>query len=411
MNSQSAELDRSQPSVAVVMATFNRAHLISESIDSILNQTHPPDEFIVVNDGSTDDTAKVVRRYGRRVKYVEKANGGKSSALNIALPSVESTYTWIFDDDDVALPGALEAHLKFLSENPQCDFTYSTNYVFSGVFSGSALGRYKLKTFPARSERDYFLWIMGSPFLPSLLQGMLIPTRCYREVGEFDDHLHRGQDCDMILRIARRFRAGFTGQPTFAERVHEGRRGPSFASHAEADRYRIWQEYKRQIFGKLRASLSLEEYLPKSAIRLSESQALGPAETRLALLQRAVVMATHALYLEAVDDLRDYVGKFSDVGPGLSDNERRQISKLAYVQNRDTVPPSGYYRAFGDLIRGRRELFRAAMRGLYWSIAREIRQRHLVFASHLIRLGANLAFAYAGMPANRRKQRHPREFM
>lgn len=402
MDEQSTHPDSDPPTVTVVMATFNRAHLISEAIDSLLNQTRPPDEFIIVNDGSTDGTAEVVRRYGSKVRYVEKANGGKPSALNLVLSSVKSTYTWIFDDDDIALPDALEAHLKFLSEHPEFDFSYSTNYLFSGVFSPNALHRYKLKVFPPWSEADYFHWIMGSPFLPSLQQGMLISTRCYRVVGGFDERLLRGQDCDMVLRIARRFRGGFLGRPTFAERLHEGLRGPSFASHAEADRYKVWRKYKRQVFGKLRASLSLDEYLPKSSLSPIAGHTLGSPDKRRALLQRSVVMATHGLFSEAVQDFREYTGHLdSSFAPG--DEERRQLSALGYVRDAEMLPPAKYYRLLGASSRDRSALFKAALRGLYWSIAREIRRRRPLLALRLLGLGTSLTAGYFGMPTIRKE--------
>lgn len=386
------------PTVAVVMATFNRADLISEAIESLLGQTRPPDEFIVINDGSTDNTAEIVRRYGDRIKYLEKPNGGKPAALNLVLPRVESTYTWIFDDDDVALPDALEAHLKFLADHPQCDFTYSTNYVFSGNFSVEALKRAQLKTFPAASEARYLLWVMESLSLRSLIPGMLIPTDCYRAVGGFDETLLRCEDVDILLRLARQFRAGFVEQPTFAERLHAGERGPRSERHADADRYQVFRQYKRQIFGKLRDSLSLEEYLPKSAASPGHDHPMGPMETRQAFLQRGVVMAIHGLFPEAIDDFREYGDRVDSGSSALSGKEREQISKMTCVHDPDAVSPARYYRAIGALCRGRPEVFKAALRGLYWSITREVRRRHVMLVLRLLGLGVAMATAYGGAP-------------
>jgi glycosyltransferase involved in cell wall biosynthesis len=391
-----------EPTVTVIMATFNRAHLISESIDSVLNQTRPPDEFIIVNDGSTDDTAEVVERYGNRIRYFKKSNGGKPSALNFVLPHVESAYVWIFDDDDVALPRALELHLDFLSKHPECDFSYSTNYLFSGEFSEDALRRGKLKTFPPRSGTDYFLWIMQSPFLPTLMQGMLIPTRCIRAVGGFDEALLRCEDIDILLRLAQRFRAGCVEQPTFGERLHQGQRGPAFERHKDADRYEVFRHYKRRIFEKLRASLPLDEYLPKSNEERTEEGASAAPDMRRALLQRSVVMATHGLFAEAVEDFQAYVERL-DFMFAPSDEERRQLSALGHVGDPGVLPPAMYYRLLGASSRGRPALFRATLRGLYWSVAREIRRHRPLLASRLLRLGASLTAGYAGMPLIRKE--------
>ena len=68
--------------VSVIVPTYNRANLIHYAIDSILAQTVPVLEIIVVNDGSTDDTAEVLNRYGNEIRYLEQSNRGKSAALD-----------------------------------------------------------------------------------------------------------------------------------------------------------------------------------------------------------------------------------------------------------------------------------------------------------------------------------------
>ena len=81
-----------EPTVSIIVPTFNRARYLPECLDCLLTQTLPPNEIIVVNDGSTDDTAQVVRPYLNRISYVEKENGGKSTALNLVMPGTQSDY-------------------------------------------------------------------------------------------------------------------------------------------------------------------------------------------------------------------------------------------------------------------------------------------------------------------------------
>lgn len=415
MNTTSSEKPGTCPlSVAVIMATFNRAHFISDAIESILNQTRPPEEFIIVNDGSTDDTATVVRRYGSKIKYVEKSNGGKASALNMILPLVESTHVCVFDDDDIALPDALESHLRFLSEHPECDFTYSPRYTFTGEFSDETLKQATLAkvpfttdVVPFAADADYFSRLIDAPFLVNLMQGMLIPTHCFRAVGGFDEEMLGGEDWDILLRIARCFRAGFLAHPTFAQRLHDGVRGPNRERYTAADSHKVWQRYEQRAFEKLRASLTLREYLPRprtSLVEGCEDRPLSATETRQALLRRAKVMAVHGLFPMAVDDFRAYIDQFGPRPAPLSDDERCQISMLAYVQNQERVPPLVFFQCLGTLSRGKPELFKAAMRGLYWSITREMRTYHSMLVSRLLGFGVVMAGAYAGMPMTRRRQ-------
>ena len=72
--------------VSVIISTFNRARYIEEALDSVLAQSHPVAQVIVVDDGSTDDTAKRLQRYGSRIETIHQANAGKAAALNRAMP-------------------------------------------------------------------------------------------------------------------------------------------------------------------------------------------------------------------------------------------------------------------------------------------------------------------------------------
>lgn len=395
---KSREKEQGPITVSVVIATYNRAHLIGQTIESILAQTRPPDEIIVVNDGSTDGTRAVVGRYGDKLRYIEKANGGKPTALNLALPEITSSHTWIFDDDDIALPRALEMHVEFLSAHPSCDFTYSPNYSFTGdTFPGESVCD-PIKDWPPLSGREYFIWIMASAFLPTLMQGMLAPTACYRAVGGFNEALLRCEDHDMVLHLARRFRPGRINEPTFALREHGGARGPGFQEHAEADRYIVWRQQTYSLFGKVRESLALWEYLPEK----SSAGELDPLERRRAILQRAAVMAIHGLFPEAADDFADYVRELDSATTGLTAKEDRQISTITHVPNKETMPPADYYLRLGAAARARSALLAPQVRGVYWSMVREIKQGRLILALQIAGRGACLIAGYLGMPSAQR---------
>ena len=117
-----ASPDRSTADVCVIVPTYNRAHFLGEAIESILDQTRPPAEVIVVDDGSTDKTSEVAKSYGDRIRYIRKENGGKPAAVNLALSLAQSDYVIIADDDDIMYPSALAHLLAPLERDSRLDF-------------------------------------------------------------------------------------------------------------------------------------------------------------------------------------------------------------------------------------------------------------------------------------------------
>ncbi len=282
--------------VTALIATCNRAQYLGEALDSVLGQTVPPSQVIVVNDGSTDGTADVLRRFGDRIEVIDQANGGKSLALNRAMPRVRGAYLWIFDDDDVALPQNVEHHLAALEADAEAGFVYSG----SGGLRNHPDGRVEhtgRRPMPRVPDDEIFLRMLEQNFMQQ--QAMLVRTRCYREVGPFDVALDRSQDYEMNLRLARRFPGKGLDVETFLFREHDGERGRPGAQFAADQRSRRWISFSRELFPRLHAELALAEYLPRS---LATGE-LDEARRRRALLQRACVMARCALWEEALADL------------------------------------------------------------------------------------------------------------
>ena len=103
------------PRVSVVVPTFNQAAYLPLALDSILQQTYGRWEAVVVNDGSTDDTAAIADDYSRRdsrFRVIHKGNGGISSALNSGLAEASGDYFCWLSSDDMYLPGKLEAQVR-----------------------------------------------------------------------------------------------------------------------------------------------------------------------------------------------------------------------------------------------------------------------------------------------------------
>ena len=112
--------------VSVVIPTYNRARVVGEAIDSALAQTHERLEVIVVDDGSTDDTAeRVGRRRDRRLRYVRREHAGVSSARNAGIAAATGDLVSFLDSDDLWKPEKIETEVAALARHPEAGGVFS----------------------------------------------------------------------------------------------------------------------------------------------------------------------------------------------------------------------------------------------------------------------------------------------
>jgi len=132
------------PLVSVVIPTYNRANLVTEAIESVCQQTYAPIEVIVVDDGSTDDTERVLQPYLPSIRYIKQPNGGVASARNTAMQLAEGDYIAWLDADDLFEPDKIKLQIYFLEAHPEvvavsCDFSAFDQ---QGVIEASHIGSY-----------------------------------------------------------------------------------------------------------------------------------------------------------------------------------------------------------------------------------------------------------------------------
>jgi len=120
----------SAPLITVLIDTFNYGHFIGEAINSVLAQDFPFEqmEVLVVDDGSTDDTTERVHKYGDRVQYLRKANGGQATAFNFGLARARGEIVAFLDADDYWLPGKLQRIAEEFEKHPQAGMVYHNLY-------------------------------------------------------------------------------------------------------------------------------------------------------------------------------------------------------------------------------------------------------------------------------------------
>jgi GT2 family glycosyltransferase len=132
--------------VSIVIPCYNRAHIVRETIDSVLAQTHGEFEAIIIDDGSADNTREVIAEYtDPRIRYFYKSNGGLSSARNAGLDVARGEFVAFLDSDDAWHPWKLAAQLEIFRRHPEAGMIWSDMSTFSD--NGEVLSERHLRTY------------------------------------------------------------------------------------------------------------------------------------------------------------------------------------------------------------------------------------------------------------------------
>jgi glycosyltransferase involved in cell wall biosynthesis len=187
------------PRISIVIPVYNGANYLRTAVDSALAQTHPDVEVIVVNDGSTDGgaTDAIARRYGSRIRYLSKPNGGVATALNLGIQEMTGEYFSWLSHDDVYLPEKVAAQVA-VAEKLDAPSVLFGDYAFIDA-SGKQIG---VKRFRGRVDAMRYELVVADPVNGCTV---LVPRSCLEAVGPFDPGLRTIQDYDMWFRLAARF--------------------------------------------------------------------------------------------------------------------------------------------------------------------------------------------------------------
>ncbi|HEX2227379.1 MAG TPA: glycosyltransferase [Candidatus Binatia bacterium] len=208
------------PVVSVVIATYNRAELLAQTLDSVLGQRFTGYEVIVVDDGSTDATAAVVQGYGDRVRYLYQENHGPSAARNLGVRHARGAWIAIQDSDDLCAPNHLESLYAYAKEHPECGMIFA-----NGAYLGGAEHKRRTILPAAKSRRLAQDGVrLEDLFDKSIvrLQAALIAKRCYDAIHGHDENLRISMDLDLAFRIFNRYPVAYLDEVVFYYRKHQG---------------------------------------------------------------------------------------------------------------------------------------------------------------------------------------------
>lgn len=186
------------PLVTVVTPSYNQGRFIEQTIESVLSQDYSPIEYMVFDGGSTDETLKILKKYGDRFYWVSEKDQGQSDAINKGWRRARGEILAWLNSDDVYLPGAVSKAVAFLESHPETGAVYGEGYHTEE--DGRIIERYL--TEPYNWERLKETCFICQPTV-------FIRRAVLKEVGFLDQNLQYCMDYDLWFRIAMKYSLGY----------------------------------------------------------------------------------------------------------------------------------------------------------------------------------------------------------
>jgi glycosyltransferase involved in cell wall biosynthesis len=188
--------------LSIIIPCYNAEEFIAEAVESALNQTYPHKEVIVVDDGSTDGSLKVLSQFGNQIQVISKQNGGASTARNTGILASRGDYIMFLDGDDLMSPESAQEKIKILESRPDI---------------GLVIGRYQILTeegFEPGHWSESYLPVVENPFALMYFVNPVSADPIYRRevfanCGFYNPFLKSSEDSEYYLRIATKYSIAF----------------------------------------------------------------------------------------------------------------------------------------------------------------------------------------------------------
>lgn len=203
--------------ISVIIPTFNRASYLAEAISSVFAQDYFEDgksdscwEFLVIDDGSTDETEKIVKSFGKKVRYFFQPHQGVSAARNRGLHLSSGNFIAFLDSDDLWMTNKIRSQISYMEAYPNAMICYTEEvWVRNGVFVN-----------PKKKHKKYSGWIFDKvlPLCLLSLSSALFKREAFEVVGTFDESIPACEDYDLGIRLAHKFPFHLIDSPLIVKR-------------------------------------------------------------------------------------------------------------------------------------------------------------------------------------------------
>lgn len=297
MKHNTHELSSHTPQVSVVITCYNQAAFIGEAIESAFNQTFALAEVIVIDDGSPDDTEKVVNGFGARVRYIKQANAGVVAARTRGINESKGEFLVLLDGDDRLLPTGLEREVEVLANNP--DFAFVSGQCRLIEANGDVRSTPRQKPLSsniyAALLRDNYIWMPAQ---------VMFRRQKLIDAGGLDPHADHASDYELYLRLARLYSACALKENVADWRLHSGNTHHKLAMMMNSS-FRVYRSQKQFIGSdpELKQAyheglLRWQDFYGEQVLRQLREELRRSYDLRL-IVRNAVALTRHAPLLMA----------------------------------------------------------------------------------------------------------------
>lgn len=231
------KMKRNTPLLTVLMPIFNTEEYLSEAIESILNQTFSDFEFLIINDGSKDSSAKIVRKYkDKKIRFVNhRKHQGLVPVLNEGLTLAKGTYLARMDGDDISKPERLEKQVQFMNSHPNIDICGTWFEVF-----GNKFGK-KVYTRPTNPAACKAVLLFTDPVCHA---SVIMRLKVIRKFNlKFDPSFKHLEDYEFFNRASDYVNFANLGEVLYQYRYHKKRTGSLYKNQQELQMRRVQKIY------------------------------------------------------------------------------------------------------------------------------------------------------------------------
>lgn len=216
-------------SITAVITTYNRSDVLPRAINSVLQQTLPADEVIIVDDGSSDDTQRVLEPYKNYARLIHQKNAGISHTRNTAIKLASSDWIAFLDDDDEWLPDKLEKQHALIQQFPDYRLCHGEEIWIRNGKRVNAMHKHK--------KQGGWIYPQCLPLCVISPSAVMIHREIFDTIGLFDNTLPACEDYDLWLRICAQFPVLFVEEPVIKK--YGGHSDQLSRKYWGMDRFRI----------------------------------------------------------------------------------------------------------------------------------------------------------------------------